>query len=158
MCNKDAKIVVRLELNEPVTDGPQARLTVLALRGYDDQALRVTQLLTDLGLRPVDDADGTDPQEVAATTVIDPAATATELMAIELGDFLSEMQRNLPGLLADIDTEFLHDFRVAVRRTRATLKLGRPVLPTAMRSHWEPAFKWLGDLTTPVREGSPSRR
>ena len=148
--NKDAKVVARLELDEPLGDGPQATLTVLPLRGYDDQARRVTQLLTDLGMRPV--AKQADPLQVAATTVIDPAATATELMAIELGDFLAEMQRNLPGLLADVDTEFLHDFRVAVRRTRATLKLGRPVLPTAMRSHWEPAFKWLGDLTTPVRD------
>ncbi len=150
VCNKDAKVVVRLELDEPLADGPQATLRVLALRGYDDQARRATQLLTDLGMRPVDDQ--ADRPQVAATTVIDPAATATELMAIELGDFLAEMQRNLPGLLADIDTEFLHDFRVAVRRTRATLKLGRPVLPTTMRSHWEPAFKWLGDLTTPVRD------
>jgi len=152
LCNKDAKVVARLELDEPAADGTKARLTVLELRGYEDQARRAAQLLADLGLRPVDDADGTDPQEVAATAVIDPAATATELMAIELGDFLSEMQRNLPGLLADIDTEFLHDFRVAVRRTRATLKLGRPVLPPELRSRWEPAFKWLGDLTTPVRD------
>jgi CHAD domain-containing protein len=62
------------------------------------------------------------------------------------------MRENLPGLLDDVDTEFLHDFRVAVRRTRATLKLGRPALPEVMRSRWEPAFKWLGDLTTPVRD------
>ena len=46
----------------------------------------------------------------------------------------------------------MHDFRVAVRRTRATLKLGRPALPEVMRSRWEPAFKSLGDLTTPVRD------
>ena len=58
---------------------------------------------------------------------------------------------NLPGTIADIDTEFLHDLRVAVRRTRSTLKLGRPALPAATcASRWEPRFKWLGDLTTPV--------
>ena len=44
------------------------------------------------------------------------------------------MDDNLPGLLDDVDTEFLHDFRVAVRRTRSTLKLGRPALPHSMRS------------------------
>ena len=66
--------------------------------------------------------------------------------------FLQAMNDNLPGLLDDIDTEFLHDFRVAVRRTRSTLKLGRPALPDEMRSRWEPEFKWLGDLTTPVRD------
>ena len=53
---------------------------------------------------------------------------------MELGEFLSAMRDNLPGLLDDVDTEFLHDFRVAVRRTRSTLKLGRPVLP---RGHAE---------------------
>jgi CHAD domain-containing protein len=62
------------------------------------------------------------------------------------------MRQNLPGLLDDVDTEFLHDFRVAVRRSRATLKLGRPVLPEVMHTRWEPAFKSLGDLTTPVRD------
>ena len=62
------------------------------------------------------------------------------------------MRENLPGLLDDVDTEFLHDFRGAVRRTRSTLKLGRPALPDVMRHRWEPAFKWLGDMTTPVRD------
>ena len=77
---------------------------------------------------------------------------ARVLLTTALSDFLAAMRENLPGLLDDVDTEFLHDFRVAVRRTRATLKLGRPALPEVMRSRWEPAFKWLGDLTTPVRD------
>ena len=62
------------------------------------------------------------------------------------------MRANLPGLLDDVDTEFLHDFRVAVRQTRSTLKLGRAALPEVMRSRWEPEFKWLGDVTTQVRD------
>jgi CHAD domain-containing protein len=74
------------------------------------------------------------------------------VLAAVLNDFLMTMRENVPGLLDDVDTEFLHDFRVAVRRTRATLKLGRPVLPVAMRTRWEPDFRWLGDLTTPVRD------
>jgi CHAD domain-containing protein len=32
------------------------------------------------------------------------------------------------------------------------LKLGRPALPAYVREVWEPRFKWLGDLTTPVRD------
>jgi CHAD domain-containing protein len=74
------------------------------------------------------------------------------LLAAALSDFLFTMRENLPGLLDDVDTEFLHDFRVAVRRTRATLKLGRQALPEVMHTRWEPAFKELGDLTTPVRD------
>jgi CHAD domain-containing protein len=77
---------------------------------------------------------------------------AVELLAAALEDFRTAMRDNAPGLLDDVDTEFLHDFRVAVRRTRSTLKLGRPTLPPVMRAQWEPAFKSLGDLTTPVRD------
>jgi CHAD domain-containing protein len=145
--------VARLELDEPVAASTDpAEIMVHPLRGYEDQARRAARLLTGLGLRPVEDAAELAPDGTLAPFVGDPAAPATELIAMELGEFLASMRDNLPGLLDDVDTEFLHDFRVAVRRTRSTLKLGRPALPAVMQSRWEPAFKWLGDLTTPVRD------
>jgi CHAD domain-containing protein len=151
--NEDEKTVARLELDEPaVASADPALVTVHSLRGYEDQARRATRLLTGLGLRPVEDSVVAEPADAASTARIDRDAPATELIAMELGEFLAAMRENLPGLLDDVDTEFLHDFRVAVRRTRSTLKLGRAVLPAVMRSRWEPAFKWLGDLTTPVRD------
>ena len=84
--------------------------------------------------------------------VADPESPARALLAAELTEFLQEVRDNLPGTIADVDTEFLHDVRVAVRRTRSLLKLGRPALPAHVREAWEPMFKWLGDLTTPVRD------
>ena len=84
--------------------------------------------------------------------MVDPESPARLLLATELADFLQEVRVNLPGTIGDIDTEFLHDVRVAVRRTRSLLKLGRPALPPHLREAWEPQFKWLGDLTTPVRD------
>ena len=151
--NADGKIVVRLDIDEPVggDSSPPATVTVREMRGYGDQARRTVGLLTGLGLQPatVDDSSAVDGPEPAA---LGPDAPAAELLAQALGGFLQAMNENLPGLLADVDTEFLHDFRVAVRRTRATLKLGRTALPAEMRSRWEPEFKWLGDLTTPVRD------
>ena len=74
------------------------------------------------------------------------------LLVAEWSAYLAAMRANLPGVLDDVDTEFLHDFRVAVRRTRSTLKLGRPALPEDVTDQWEPALKWLGGLTTPVRD------
>jgi len=154
--NRDGKIVARVELDEPVSGATTApRLTVLPMRGYDEQARRADRLLVGLGLRPVeplDDGEVRDSAAAAPTGPEDRDAPATALLASALSDFLAAMRENLPGLLDDVDTEFLHDFRVAVRRTRATLKLGRPVLPEVMRTRWEPAFKALGDLTTPVRD------
>jgi len=55
-------------------------------------------------------------------------------------------------VLRDIDTEFLHDLRVAVRRTRSALKLLGDVLPDGLAGAYAGEFKWLGDLTTPVRD------
>src|ERR1019366_3010011 len=51
----------------------------------------------------------------------------------------------------DIDTEFLHDLRVAVSRTRSALKLLGEVRPADLARHYAAEFKWLGDLTTPTR-------
>ncbi|MEP7193071.1 MAG: CHAD domain-containing protein [Actinomycetota bacterium] len=153
--NSDGKIVARVEVDEPASPSAPAkpaRLTVHGLRGYDDQARRADALLCSLGLRAVDHRDISGSAPEPQMPVTDRAVDARVLLATALNGFLVTMRRNLPGLLDDVDTEFLHDFRVAVRRSRATLKLGRPVLPDVMRSRWEPAFKSLGDLTTPVRD------
>jgi CHAD domain-containing protein len=83
---------------------------------------------------------------------VDRDAPALELLRAALTRFMQAMDDNLPGLLADVDAEPLHEFRVAVRRTRATLKLGRPALPDGVRDRWEPELKWVGTLTTPVRD------
>ena len=46
-----------------------------------------------------------------------------------LTEFAAAIDDNVPGTIASIDTEFLHDLRVAVRRTRSILKLVGDVLP-----------------------------
>jgi len=154
--NEDGKTVARVELDEPASvsavAASPAQLTVRGLRGYDEPARRADRLLVGLGLRPVEHGEDRAPGSAPKTSGTDRSAPAPVLLAAALSGFLLAMRENLPGLLDDVDTEFLHDFRVAVRRTRATLKLGRPALPEVMRSRWEPAFKSLGDLTTPVRD------
>ena len=83
---------------------------------------------------------------------LSPSMPAPLAVTTVLETFLGALEANLSGVIADIDTEFLHDFRVAVRRTRATLKLTGDVLPDAMADRFAPDFKWLGDLTTPTRD------
>lgn len=151
--NEDTKTVARVEFDEPAsaTAGP-AQLTVRTLRGYEEHGRRAVRVLVGMGLRIVEPGEDWEPTAVSATATIDREAPASLLLASALGGFLTTMREVLPGLLGDVDTEFLHDFRVAVRRTRATLKLGRPALPEVMRSRWEPAFNWVGDITSPVRD------
>jgi CHAD domain-containing protein len=158
LSNSDGKTVARVDLDEPAstsaTTAEPAHLTVHRLRGYDEQARRAERLLAGLGLLPVEPGDdaGQRASRSAQTAGADRAVPARVHLTAAMSGFLATMRDNLPGLLEDVDTEFLHDFRVAVRRTRATLKLGRPVLPEVMRSRWEPAFRSIGDLTTPVRD------
>jgi CHAD domain-containing protein len=154
--NDDQKIVARLELVEqgPDATAAPARLSVHPLRGYGAEARRAVRLLVAAGLRPVRPARG-DPKRGDSgvrRVTIDRSVPATELLVAEWSAYLTAMRANLPGMLDDVDTEFLHDFRVAVRRTRSTLKLGRPALPQDVTDRWEPALKWLSHLTTPVRD------
>jgi CHAD domain-containing protein len=153
LLNEDGKTVARVDVDEPgsPTVGP-AQLTVRTLRGYEDQAQRAARLLTEAGLRPPRRRVTRDHDLTLEQAMADRDAPATLLLATGLKGGLATMRNNLPGLLDDVDTEFLHDFRVAVRRTRSTLKLGRSVLPTSMTARWEPLFKGFGDLTTPVRD------
>ncbi len=149
--NADRKIVVRLDVDEPAEGAvaPPPVVTVRPLRGYQKEADRAWRLVTTL-LEPAP-AEPVAPRPVSPS-VADPESPARVLLAAELTEFLQEVRDNLPGTIADVDTEFLHDVRVAVRRTRSLVKLGRSAFPAHVREVWEPQFKWLGDLTTPVRD------
>jgi CHAD domain-containing protein len=151
--NGQGKTVARVELDQPATAAAApAQLKVHSLRGYDEQARRADLLVEGLGLRVMEQSDKGYPGAAPPTFRPHREAPARVHLAAALSDFLAAMRNNLPGLLDDVDSEFLHDFRVAVRRTRSTLKLGRPSLPEVMRRRWEPEFKLLGDMTTPLRD------
>jgi CHAD domain-containing protein len=65
---------------------------------------------------------------------------------------LDILEANEPGLRANLDTEFLHDFRVAIRRTRSLLGQIRRVFPPDAVEHFANGFSWLGRLTGPPRD------
>lgn len=84
-----------------------------------------------------------------AMTAEEPADAAVAAVLLTQFDGVEE---NLVGTLADTDPEYLHDLRVGVRRTRSLLKLTGDVLPRRLAPRYAGRFKWLGDLTTPVRD------
>ena len=104
-----------------------------------------TAALTALGRHPADYTSGVD----AEITAQMPASVAVARLLLRL---LDTLEQNVDGVLRDIDTEFLHDLRVAVRRTRSAIKLLGGVLPADLARHYAAEFKWLGDLTTPTRD------
>jgi CHAD domain-containing protein len=158
--NRDDKIVARLVV-ETATSGPRgAWLTVIPVRGYPAQARRAARLLESAAGVTRTDASpyadrlartGRSPGAEPGKVRLDREMPAPAAVATVLTGFLDEMAANSGGVIADVDTEFLHDFRVAVRRTRSTLKLAGSVLPDPAEAYAED-FRWLGDVTTPTRD------
>ena len=166
--NADHKTVARVTVDRMSVTHPAAGavppwIAVTALRGYQAQALRLADLLAEApgvtdgsqsrleaalaaaGRRPGDYSSKIDVR-------LSPRMPAAAAMAAVLTALFDTLMANVDGTVRDLDTEFLHDLRVAVRRTRSALKLTGDVLPGGVARRFAPEFKWLGDLTTPTRD------
>lgn len=75
-----------------------------------------------------------------------------EALKCILLDQLGQIETNLEGTIANWDTEFLHDLRVALRRQRSALSRIKDVLPASMAEKFAGELKWVGSATTPVRD------
>jgi len=80
------------------------------------------------------------------STTIDQAARRI------LRQLLGINRANEDGIHRGLDTEFLHDFRVAVRRTRTCLAQLKEVFPPVATSHFRREFNWVGSTTGPNRD------
>ena len=63
-----------------------------------------------------------DDRSVAPGVPLDPDTTAIDAFRVVLANLRDAMVSTWDGTVADTDPEYLHDFRVAVRRTRSVLK------------------------------------
>jgi CHAD domain-containing protein len=163
--NGDGKTVVRVhwttgELTKPTTAALATRVGIETLRGYRAEAAQVRKaLLKRSTLQPSDQSwfdlvRGLPALRPAVTQRFGmrPDQAADFAVADALLGYLAEMDATVDGIVADIDTEYLHDFRVAVRRTRSVLKMLGDVLPPGLAERVAPEFRWLGDITTPTRD------
>ncbi|HVO67158.1 MAG TPA: CHAD domain-containing protein [Syntrophales bacterium] len=64
----------------------------------------------------------------------------------------SRFREQIPGVKRDIDTEFVHQARVATRRMRSALRLFRNAVPHATGTYLEGELKWLGETFGAVRD------
>jgi CHAD domain-containing protein len=168
--NGDDKTVARIEVEAPsiIRRGQppcplRGRVRVVPVRGYDRAADRVLTLLTgELGLAPATStlfdesslAAGRPPAGVSAkvAVVLDPAEPTDVAVARLLARLAEVMDDHLPGTLADIDAEFLHDYRIAVRQTRAVLQEIKGVMPPDALAHYRVEFRWVQQVTGPLRD------
>ncbi len=158
-----ARLVVttwRLEKHRPVT---QLRTLAIHLgRKPGRAAARLRRAAAAAGLRPLTQtplawafaARGLVPRSYSSKIDVDltPEHTAREAAQAICRHLLRTMRLNEPGLRADVDTEFLHDFRVAVRRTRAALGELKEVFPERVTREFKARFRDLGRLTGPARD------
>jgi CHAD domain-containing protein len=146
-----AKTVVRLSLELPLAprlgdfDARHARLRLTGLRGYDLEHQRVAQLLP---------AAGFNVEGVSAKIEVPmgPDERSDVAVARVLRRLLEVQDANLRGTLADIDSEFLHDYRVAIRRTRSVQREMRGVFIPDELAQLRTEFKWLQDVTSATRD------
>ncbi len=167
-----ADTVVHLQLETAtVLDGsgraagePVSRIEVLALPGFEDVFEEVLRRLRTVAGAGDDDASGLMELAVAARgrrvgdyssklhLQLDPRQSADSALRSILLTLLGTLRANVEGVIADHDTEFLHDFRVATRRTRSALAQLKGVLAADGLDPFLPEFRWLGSLTNPCRD------
>ncbi len=163
------KIVVRMRVEEPVaqlggerTSPLAARLHVAGVRGYDGDLQRIRVQLERLGLVPatlaVQDeaavaAGGRYGGRSSKLKVQLRAEDRADGAAVVIGRRLLEViELNLPGTLGDVDSEFLHDLRVAVRRSRALQRELAGVFPPEPLRVFRDGFRGLQAITGPTRD------
>lgn len=163
------KTTVRLQmrseevLNHIPSQNLPPRLHLIPLRGFEKEAtLARRQIKSVLKLKPSKQhplekalaVAGRKPVDYTSglRLTLDAAMPASQAMHTILAYLFQMMGKNKQGLIEDLDSEFLHDFRVAVRRTRTALAQLKPGISDADRWRLQPEFHWLGDITTPVRD------
>ena len=159
--NNDEKTVLRLVLEEH--DLFDNRVTLQLIKGYDKSAEHIIEILTTkLGLTPTHKPllltalklQGRKPNDYSSKLNIDldPDMRADIAAKFIYSHLLKAIKDNEQGTIADTDSEFLHDFKVAVRRTRAGLSQLKGVLPEKISATYAEFFSWLGQSTSFTRD------
>ena len=168
--NKDEKTVAWVVVEEntlPRQKGLRAgkldnRVSVILVRGFPKPSVEVAELLQEQGLSPAQgdllqtalsmfgEAPGSYSSKL--NLELDPAMRADEASKLILHRLLDIMMQNEAGTRIGTDTEFLHDYRVAIRRTRSALSQIKAVFPKQIVDRYKTEFAWLGQITTPSRD------
>ncbi len=167
LLNRDIKSTSHLYLEQIYPIGrPSAKLfvslAVRPVRGYPKKAKKIQKFALELGLTPLN-SDGTSAIFSAAgfapgsySTKLNvhlPPSQPASLAAVAIyKSQIKIMRLNEPGIKEDIDTEFLHDFRVALRRTRAGLSQFKGVFSPEITLGFKKELALIGKMTNRMRD------
>ena len=169
--DSNEKTVLNLDLEDhrlPARNGGRPRclgrvLRLVPVRGYVKPFRKISTIVgRDIGLVAADGdplitalaAEGAKPGTYSSKfrLSLDPGLASGSALRAILSALLDAAEANEHGISQDLDTEFLHDFRVAVRRTRSALTQVMNVLPADRARRFADEFRWLGQITGPVRD------
>ena len=171
LLNSDGKTVLRLKVfsdHQAIDPGGAQQplrqyLQILPVRGYRSAVRRIDALLSSdsfLHAATVDpladalSALGRSPADYSSKLdlTLQPTLTAQQALRNILRHLLTTLKANIDGTCNDIDSEFLHDLRVSVRRTRSALSQLKGLLPGEELAPFREGFAWLGNITGPTRD------
>ncbi len=159
----DTLEVSSVERGAARTGGEMTLVEVAPVRGYQKEAEAVLEL-AEAVLGPeqspgsvfhhIVGAGGRRPYDTSSRFEIqlDPAERSDVAVKRVLSKLLETIEMNETGVIEQIDVEFLHDFRVAVRRTRSVLGQFRKVFPRHVVRRFADEFRTVGQATGPLRD------
>jgi CHAD domain-containing protein len=169
--NKKGKTVVGLIAESGRASPPDSEelhklptaLHIQAVRGHPTYFGRVVRFLrSDTRACAVKTPDldrvlaaiGRTPEDYAKwiEILLDPHCRADAAMKEILAALLRTIQVNEGGVRADLDSEFLHDLRVALRRTRSGLRRVKGIFLQKWADRFQDDFKWLAGTTNALRD------
>lgn len=124
------------------------------LRGYDRAFNIVCAAMAQMTAKPngleavfTGLCPGVEPYRAKPEIKLGKTEPSIDVAADIIGTYLRVARQNDDGIIADIDTEFLHDYRVSLRRIRSVLSLFKGVLSDRQTTELKRAFS---DLMAPT--------
>jgi CHAD domain-containing protein len=138
------------------------RLVVQPLKGYEADFLKLKQQFASLKFSSLkqslyEDAllgIGRKPGDYSSKLNfrLDPDAPAHVTARQIMLSLLDILEANVDGTKANLDSEFLHDLRVATRRTRSAMSQIKGVFDPGQLEAFKKAFGWIGQITGETRD------
>jgi len=167
--NKDEKTVARLcfetirtrSRKDPRTIG--AQLWLKSVKGYSKYSKKVKNQIESLGLISSRDEDifshamrevGRDPGSYSSKLRLQLTPDMhADVATIEIWRFLFQVIKiNEAHIEHDIDTEILHDFRVAIRRTRSALVWNKNIFSEKTIARFKKNLSFVGKISNDLRD------
>ncbi|WP_163835077.1 CHAD domain-containing protein [Spartinivicinus ruber] len=137
-------------------------LELQPLRGFTDEAQQFTQFLEQQHFIAIAEPPLIDywdktkltpkPYSIKPKFAMQPEAPAREVILSMINSMLELAQQNEQGIIDDIDTEYLHDYRVAIRKIRSLLSLIKQVFPKTETTQLKQQLKALAQKTNLLRD------